>query len=158
MRLPTAFRSVPPDSDRWPDEPDEPDPEARWGNPEEDLVSVPSVETRAPESGSEGGGVEIDAEVARLFWAAVVYANVAVAGVTIGPLLVAFRGQLTVGGVAIVVGLLALYRTYDLYRTHQARVVNGDGDGDEADDGDGADVADERTDRDADATPRRDAG
>ena len=102
MRLPTASRSVPPDSDRWPDEPDEPDPEARWGNPEEDLVSVPSVETRAPESGSEGGGVEIDAEVARLFWAAVVYANVAVAGVTIGPLLVAFRGQLTVGGVAIV--------------------------------------------------------
>ena len=133
------------DPDRWPDEPDEPDPEPRWGNPEKDLVSVPSVEIETPDPGSEGGGAEIDAEVARLFWAAVVYANVAVAGVTIGPLLVAFRGQLTVGGVAIAVGLLALYRTYDLYRTYRERTVDDD-----------ADVTDERADRDETADGRGD--
>lgn len=150
MRLPTPRRSVPSDSDPWPDEPDEPDPEARWGNPEEDLVSVPSVETRAPDPGSEGGGVEVDAEVARLFWAAVVYANVAVAGVTVGPLLVAFRDQLTVGAIAIAVGLLALYRTYDLYRTYRERIVGSDASDDDAD------VADERT--DGDATDRRGDG
>ena len=97
-----------------------------------------------------GGGVEVDAEVARLFWAAVVYANVAVAGVTVGPLLVAFRDQLTVGAIAIAVGLLAFYRTYDLYRTYRERIVGGDASDDDAY------VADERT--DGDATDRRGDG
>lgn len=117
---------MPAESDDWPDEPDEPDPEARWGDPENDLVSVPSVETPDLDPGSEGAGVEVDAEVARRFWAAVVYANVALGGISIGLLLVWFRGQVTVGGVAVAVGLFALYRTYDLSRTHQERVVEGE--------------------------------
>ena len=120
------------ESDKWPDEPDEPDPESRWGDPETDLVSVPSVETPNLDSGAEGAGVEVDAEVARLFWAAVVYANIALGGVSIGLLLVWFRGQVTVGGAAVAVGLFALYRTYDLYRTHQERAVEGDGSGEDA--------------------------
>ncbi|GGJ08818.1 hypothetical protein GCM10008995_18330 [Halobellus salinus] len=120
---------MPPESDKWPDEPDEPDPESRWGDPEDDLVSVPSVESPALDPGAEGAGIEIDGELARLFWAAVVYANIALGGVSIGLLLVLFRGQVTVGGAGIAVGLVALYRTYDLYRTHQERVVEGDGTG-----------------------------
>jgi hypothetical protein len=120
------------ESDKWPDEPDEPDPESRWDDPENDLVSVPSVEPPDLDPGSEGAGIEVDAEVARLFWAAVVYANIALGGVAIGLLLVLFRGQVTVGGAAVAVGLFALYRTYDLYRTHQERAVGGDGSGEDA--------------------------
>jgi hypothetical protein len=123
---------VPFESDEWPDEPDEPDPEARWGDPENDLVSVPNVEREDLDPGSEGAGIEMDAEVARLFWAAVVYANIALGGVAIGLLLVLFRGQVAIGGAAVAIGLFALYRTYDLYRTHQERVVEGEGDGSES--------------------------
>ena len=128
------------ESDKWPDEPDEPDPESRWDDPENDLVSVPSVETPDLDPGSEGAGIEVDAEVARLFWAAVVYANIALGGVSIGLLLVWFRGQVTVGGAAVAVGVFALYRTYDLSRTHQERAAEGDGDGgDSGEDGRGVD-------------------
>jgi len=131
---------VSPASDRWPDEPDEPDPESRWGDPERDLVSVPDVEPEGLDPGSEGGGVEADPEVARLFWAAVVYANVALGGISIGLLLAGVRGQVRVGGAAVAVGLLALYRTYSLSRTHRERATDGTGDDpdDAAEDGDDA--------------------
>ena len=119
---------MPSDFDEWPDEPDEPeepDPEARWGSPEEDLVSVPSVEIPG-EGEEEGAGVEIDGDLAKLFWVTVVYANVALAGISIGLLLVAFRGQWGWGGGAVAVGLFALYRTYDLYRTYQTEFAGDD--------------------------------
>jgi len=134
---------VPADSDTWPDEPDEPDPESRWGNPEEDLVSIPSVEgPAAVDSGEPGAGVEIDSEVARLFWVSVVYANVALGGVAIGLLLVIFRGQWTIGGGAVAIGCVALYRTYDLYQTYQAEVVESDDPADSG--GDAADTSESR--------------
>ena len=59
----------------------------------------------------------------------VVYANVALGGVSIGLLVIAFRSQFTVGGVAIAVGLIALYRTYDLYDSYQTRVADDDATG-----------------------------
>lgn len=125
--------------DEWPDEPDEPDPEARWGSPEEDLVSVPSVDTGDP--GAAGAGIEVDGEISKFFWAAVVYANAALGGVAVGVLLVVFRGRLTVGAVAIAVGLLALYRTYDVYRRYQEYVDGSEG-GDRTERGDAAAGAD----------------
>ena len=139
---------MPSESDEWPDEPDEPDPESRWGDPEADLVSVPSVEgPEPPDPGSEGAGIEVDGEVARLFWVAVVYANVALGGVSIGLLLVGFRGQVVVGGAAVGVGVLACYRTYDVYRRYRSQVVEGGGgDGDDdrtADRRDGSEPDDE---------------
>ena len=116
--------TVPAESDKWPNEPDEPDPESRWGNPEEELVSIPSVESPAAvDSGEPGAGVEIDSEVAKLFWVSVIYANVALGGVAIGLLLVLFRGQWRVGGGAVAIGCFALYRTYDIYRTYQTEVA-----------------------------------
>lgn len=129
-----------PTSDEWPDEPDEPDPEARWGDPETDLVSIPSVEApEPPDPGEPGAGVEVDAEVARFFWVSVVFANVAVGGIGIGLLLVGFRGQWTTGGVAVAVGLFALYRTYDTYRRYRAET---DGDAETVTaDGDAGDAA-----------------
>jgi len=142
---------VVPTSDKWPDEPDEPDPEARWGDPETDLVSIPSVEApEPPDPGDPGAGVELDAEVARFFWVSVVAANVAVGGIGIGLLLVGFRGQWTTGGVAVGIGLLALYRTYDIYRRYRAEV-----DGDAADATVDADA--EPTTADTDATVDADA-
>ena len=109
-------------------------PEARWGDPESDLVSAPSVDI--PGEDDESAGVEIDADLARLFWVTVVYANVALAGIGIGLLLVAFRGQWGLGGGAAAVGLFALYRTYDLYRTYQEDFAGADeeaGDGERND-------------------------
>jgi hypothetical protein len=123
---------VPSDFDEWPDEPDEPDPEARWGAPEEDLVSVPAVDIPGEDADEEGAGLEIDGDLAKLFWVTVVYANVALAGISIGLLLVAFRGQWGWGGGAVGVGLFALYRTYDLYRTYQTEFADG---GEDAPDG-----------------------
>jgi len=139
---------VSPESDEWPDEPDDPDPESRWGDPESrwgdpetDLVSVPSVESEELDPGSGGAGIEADSEVAKFFWASVIYANVAVGGVAVGLLLVGFRGQVTAGGAAIVVGLLALYRTYDVYQTYRERVVEAeDGDGSRTENGDGTGI------------------
>ncbi len=109
------------DSDEWPDEPDEPDPEARWGSPEDDLVSVPGIDL--PGEDAEDAGAEVDSDLAKFFWVTVIYANVAVAGVSIGLMLVGFRGQAVWGGGAVAVGLFALYRTYDLYRTYQDHVA-----------------------------------
>ncbi|MBB6645820.1 DUF7322 domain-containing protein [Halobellus ruber] len=106
--------------DEWPDEPDEPDPEARWDSPEDDLVSIPSVEDGDPDA--EGAGIEVDGEVAKFFWVSVIYANVALGGVAVGLLLVGFRGRVTVGAIAVAVGLLALYRTYDVYRRYREHV------------------------------------
>ncbi|WP_049985831.1 DUF7322 domain-containing protein [Halobellus rufus] len=114
---------MPTEFDEWPDEPDEADPESRWGDPESDLVSVPSVDDPAADVDEEGAGVEVDGDLAKFFWATVVYANVALAGISLGLLLVGFRGQWTWGGGAVVVGLFALYRTYDLYRTYQEQGV-----------------------------------
>jgi hypothetical protein len=118
---------VPSDFDEWPDEPEEPDPEARWGAPEDDLVSVPAVEIPGEDADEADAGVEVDGDLAKFFWATVVYANVALAGISIGLLLVAFRGQWGWGGGAVAVGLFALYRTYDLYRTYKEEVADGDG-------------------------------
>jgi hypothetical protein len=125
---------VPSDFDEWPDEPDEPDPEARWGAPEEDLVSTPSVEIPGEDADEAGAGVEVDGDLAKFFWATVVYANVALAGISIGLLLIVFREQWGWGGGAVAVGLFALYRTYDLYRTYREEVVD---DGDKTVDNDG---------------------
>lgn len=116
------------DPDEWPDEPDEPDPESRWGDPEDDLVSVPSVDIPGEAADDEGAGIDVDGEIATFFWGAVVYTNVGLGGVSLGLLLVGFRGQWLWGGAAVGVGVLALYRTYDLYERYRAQVVaEGDG-------------------------------
>ena len=101
------------DSNPWPDEPEEEDPEERWGDPENDLSNVPAVEIPNSEPDED---TEIDGDLRTAFWATVVLVNVAVAGVSIGAMLVYFRGELLVGGGAVAVGLLALVRAYYFYR------------------------------------------
>lgn len=102
----------------WPDEPDEPNPEDRWGNPERDLVRVPKAPEVPTPSGSSS---DVPAAVAQNFWAAVFFANVGLFGVSLGAMLIGFRGQWLWGGAAFVVGALALLRTYLQYRSFAAR-------------------------------------
>ena len=96
----------------------EPDPEARWGNPEEDLPSVPEVENPADRLPDPA---DVDPAIQTAFWAAVVYANVALFGVSLGAMLIGFRGQWRWGGAAVLVGLLAAVRTYQTYRAFRNR-------------------------------------
>jgi hypothetical protein len=102
----------------WPDEPDEPNPEDRWGDAERDLVRVPEAPEVSTPSASD---TDVPAEVARNFWAAVVFANVGLFGVSLGAMLIGFRGQWLWGGAAVLVGALALVRTYLQYRSFVTR-------------------------------------
>jgi hypothetical protein len=105
----------------WLDDPGEDDHEERWGSPETDLPSVPEVEIPTPSKTAADAGPELK----RAFWGAVVLANVGVAGITIGPMLVFFRGNWTLGLALVGLGVLALVRTYTVYRSF----VNRDGAG-----------------------------
>jgi hypothetical protein len=106
-------------TDPWPDEPDEADPEARWGDPERDLVENIAIEAEPkPESESEP---EFDADavggdLSRLFWASVVLVNLAVFALSLGLMLIVFRGQWLLGLGLVGGGTVALSRTYSLYQ------------------------------------------
>lgn len=108
----------------------EPDPEARWGNPEEDLVSIPKQRIPRVENPADRlpDASEVDPAVQSAFWKAVVYANVALFGVSLGLMLVGFRGQWRWGGAAVLVGLLAGVRLYQTYRAFRDRDPDEDGD------------------------------
>jgi hypothetical protein len=105
---------VPPDP--WPDEPEGPDPEAdpesRWGDPERDLPRVPTPDTDE---------TDVDPDILETFWRSVLLANVAVLGVTLGPMLVYFRGQWLLGLAAVAVGAITGLRVYQHYRAFEAR-------------------------------------
>ena len=120
-------------SDEWPDEPEEENPESRWGDPERDLPRIPEVATPDP------GESSADPELLKLFWASVVAANVALFGLALGPMLIFFRGDWLLGGASVAVGAFALYRTYTYYRRVRARRDDG-GDAPDGDDEDGAEA------------------
>jgi hypothetical protein len=102
--------------DAWPDEPDEFDPE-RLG-PE-----IPS----APDPTSDD--VDVPPELAKAFWAAVIFANVGLLGVSLGPMLIFFEGRIDAGLVSFLVGVLGLAFAYRRYHGY----MNRDGADDEAD-------------------------
>ncbi|SEK45157.1 DUF7322 domain-containing protein [Haloferax larsenii] len=113
------------------------DPEKRWGNPETDLPNVPHVDIPGEDANSDDAPeftADINPEQSRLFWASVILANVGVAGITVGPMLIYFRGETLVGGGATLLGVLALTRVYSLYREYQAHDWSSDED---SDDGEG---------------------
>lgn len=95
--------------DPWPDEPAELDPDSL-----------------GPGSGLAGGSdlgegdYDVDGETFRAFWGAVVMANVALFGLTVGPMFIFFRGDYAVGGLLFLVGLGSLARTYSTYRDYQS--------------------------------------
>jgi hypothetical protein len=123
--------------DPWPDEPDEPSPETRWGNPERDLPRVPEVST--DES-------DVDPHTLETFWVSVIFANAALFGVSLGAMLWYFRGQALLGGALVLVGVLAGLRTYASYRAFgaddgESGAASTDGGGDpDSTDSDGGDT------------------
>lgn len=122
----------------WPNEPEEEDPEDRWPDPETELPRVPRApEVQVPEPPTPES--EASPELRRAFWAAVLFANVGLAGVALGPMLAYFRGQLALGAGVFALGVLALGRTYLEYRGVREGAVDGasdDADGDGDGDGD----------------------
>ncbi|WP_338741616.1 DUF7322 domain-containing protein [Haloplanus salilacus] len=102
--------------DPWPDEPEQPDPEvdpeSRWGDPEQDLPRIPTPDTDE---------TDVDPEIMETFWRSVLLANVAVFGFALGPMLVYFRGQWTLGLAAVAVGAVAGVRVYQHYRAFETR-------------------------------------
>ncbi|ELZ58809.1 MULTISPECIES: hypothetical protein [unclassified Haloferax] len=148
---------------RWGDPEARWDPETRWGNPETDLPTIPRVRIPGedadngedPDSGDDDAPAfspDVNPEVARLFWASVVLANVGLAGLTVGPMLVYFRGDTLLGGGLFLFGAVVLVRVYSIYREFKRgewRDDDGDdsndgddSDGDDADDGDSAESDD----------------
>ncbi|AFK18546.1 hypothetical protein E6P09_07150 [Haloferax mediterranei ATCC 33500] len=118
------------------------DPEARWGNPEKDLPNIPRVRipgedanTETEETGEDEEvpefSADIDPEAARLFWASVILANIGVAGVAVGAMLIYFRGQTMVGGGLVLLGVGSLVRVYYTHKKFERGDWSSDDDGDE---------------------------
>lgn len=89
--------------ENWPDEPEQPDESLGLEAP-----TVPDYSDR-----------DVPMEVQRTFWTAVALLNVAVGGVSVGLMLIAFQGRWTFGGALLVVGLVAGLRTWRIYRNRR---------------------------------------
>lgn len=74
----------------------------------------PSPEVEPPSAADEEMA---DPEVAAAFWYLVVVFNVALGGVTIGPMIAFFLGDLRLGGAVFAVGAIAGLYGYVRYRT-----------------------------------------
>lgn len=89
----------------WPDEPDPPSESLGPGVP-----TVPDYSNR-----------DVPQELRREFWTAVVLANIALGGISIGLMLIGFQRRWLFGGGLIAVGLVALVRCLHVYRTRTTR-------------------------------------
>lgn len=97
--------------DPWPDEPEEFDPQSLGpGIPEAPAAPDPA-----------SGDVEVSADLVKAFWAAVVFVNVGLLGVALGPMLVLFEGRTDAGVAAFLVGVLSLVFAYRRYRSYKDR-------------------------------------
>ncbi|WP_410765320.1 hypothetical protein [Haloferax sp. DFSO60] len=96
--------------------------ESRWGNPEYDLPNVPSVRIPSTEPDPEENefSADVDPDQMKLFWGSVFLANVALAGLSLGPMLIYFRNQWLIGGGALVLGIASLARVYTMYREYKS--------------------------------------
>jgi uncharacterized membrane protein YraQ (UPF0718 family) len=87
----------------WPDEPKEFDPNSLGP----DIPKAPSAPNLAER--------DVPSDVANAFWAAVLLANAALLGLSLGPMLWYFEGMAQLGGGIFLVGLVALGMTYRRY-------------------------------------------
>jgi len=112
------------DSDPWPHEPDEFDPESQWDDPAETLVDIPdpTLETEIEPQESES----LSGDGARRFGLAVIYANGAIAGIGLGLLLIGFDVDFGWGGVVTSIGLFCGYRTYRVTEEHYQEISGPD--------------------------------
>lgn len=78
------------------------------------------LESGLLERRDEAAEADVDGETATAFWAAVVYVNVGLLLVALGPMLALFRGRVQVGALLVVLGGFALYRASTVYRSYTA--------------------------------------
>lgn len=94
------------ESDAWPDEPEEFDPE-RFG---------PEIPDSSPTlSESLGASKDVSDGLFRAFWASVLLLNVALAALSIGAMLLYFRGDYGTGGPVLLIGVVASVATFRYY-------------------------------------------
>ena len=103
-------------------EPEEHDPEADFHDPDSDSLTIPRIEPPAVrEPGADLGGGDVPADVAQTFWIVVIVVNAAVLAVSLGVLLVAFRGDTSTGGGLVAGGLVLFGLAYRRYRAFRRR-------------------------------------
>lgn len=98
-------------------EEDDPEPE-RERAPDGPGVDVPTVE---PPSVDVPDAEDAPRDLQATFWSLVVQFNVALLGVSLGVMLVAFEGEWFWGGAALLAGLFAFARGYRGYRREMAK-------------------------------------
>ncbi len=81
-----------------------------------DIPKAPSVKT-FDDGGNFEGASDVDSNTLRAFVVAVIYANIAVLFVFLGPMVWYFEGWSQLGPALLVIGLLAGVRTYQTYRS-----------------------------------------
>ena len=86
------------DEESWPDEPDEFDPDSLGPDPPD---STPTIRE------SLGAAEDVSDGLFRAFWASVLFLNVALAAISIGLMLIYFRGDYGTGGPVLLIGIVA---------------------------------------------------
>jgi hypothetical protein len=94
------------------------DPTERFGDPEADAPSAPG-----PSDPTENlpDPSEVDGAIQRAFWTALLWTNVALAGLTLGPAYALLAGGTEIGAAVTVVGAFAAVRVYQTVRAFQDR-------------------------------------
>jgi hypothetical protein len=104
------------DEESWPNEPDEFDPDSLGPDPPD-----------AAGSNAPGGTADVSDDLAGAFWASVLFVNVALGALSIGAMLIYFRGNHGAGLLAIAIGLVATLGFARYYRNVRAgRYTDGD--------------------------------
>jgi hypothetical protein len=105
-----------PEADLPDPEPDEPHPESDLPDPESELPSVPSP----PSPPSTPPESDVSTDLLKEFWALVLLANVALLGLTVGPMALYFLPEPRVGTALLAVGVFAAGAGVRRYRAVQA--------------------------------------
>lgn len=94
------------DEETWPDEPDEFDPDSLGPDPPDSTRSIRE---------SLGATEDVSDDLFRAFWASVLLLNVALAALSIGAMLMYFRGDYGTGAPVSLIGVVAALATARYY-------------------------------------------
>lgn len=86
----------------------------------EERIETPESKIAIDVDALEAKRSAVDPEIARRFTNAVILANAGLLFVSLGVMVVYFRGMIEIGGVLVLAGLFALARTYQQYRAFEA--------------------------------------
>jgi hypothetical protein len=126
-----------------PEDPPQAEADLLPDDPAEDLAPDPPT---VPDTSTN----EVDADLKKRFWSLVLVFNVALFGMSLGAMLVGFRGRWEVGGAIFAVGAFAFLRGWWGYRRVSAETE----DSEETDDSESEGNGDDSDDASADTTDR----